>query len=70
MRRSLLALFVCATTPALGADFYVDPVSGNDTTGNGSAASPWRTLQSVVDDRVQTRDWTRCPGTPLARSSP
>jgi hypothetical protein len=35
---------------------YVDPVAGSDT-GNGSASHPWKTLQDVVDHRVETRTW-------------
>jgi hypothetical protein len=64
MRRLVLAFALSAVVPAFGADFYVDPVSGNDVTGNGSSASPWRTLQTVVDDKVQTRDWNALPWNP------
>ena len=28
--------------------FYVDPVNGNDTTGNGSVGAPWRTITRAV----------------------
>jgi hypothetical protein len=64
MRRLVLAFALSAVAPAFGADFYVDPVSGNDTTGNGSSGSPWRTLQTVVDNKVQTRDWNMLPWNP------
>jgi hypothetical protein len=35
--------------PAFGENFYVDPVGGSSS-GNGSAAAPWKTLEQVVDD--------------------
>lgn len=46
--------------PALGADFHVDPVGGSDS-GDGSAARPWRSLQSVVERQVETRNWESLP---------
>jgi hypothetical protein len=35
---------------------YVDPVSGNDTTGDGSIGTPWATVQKALD--TITRDST------------
>ena len=32
--------------------FYVDVVNGNDTTGNGSEAKPWKTLTTVLRTKV------------------
>jgi hypothetical protein len=32
-----------------GTTYYVDPVGGSDTGGNGSTSSPWRTLQQAVN---------------------
>jgi hypothetical protein len=40
--------------PAHAATFYVDPVNGLDT-ASGSSASPFKTLQTVVDSLVQTQ---------------
>lgn len=37
-----------------GETFYVDPVNGNDTTGNGSRATPWATIQKAHNDGVVT----------------
>jgi parallel beta helix pectate lyase-like protein len=63
MRGFLVALLLGAT-PALAADFYVDPVSGSDA-GDGSAANPWRTLQAVVQaNRIETRNWESLPYQP------
>ena len=61
MRRLFLGFLLSAALPASAADFYVDPVNGNDTTGNGSSGNPWRTLQTVIDNRVETRDWNSLP---------
>jgi hypothetical protein len=70
MRRCLLVLLLCSIPPTFAADFYVDPVNGSDTTGTGSSANPWRTLQSVIDDRIETRDWASLPYTPGATLVP
>ncbi len=35
---------------------YVDPVNGSDQ-GDGSSGSPWKTLQDVIDHKVETRTW-------------
>jgi len=60
--RSCLVLLLAAL-PAGAAEFYVDPVNGSDA-GNGSAGSPWRTLQAVIDaDLVQSRNWSSLPYT-------
>ncbi len=51
MTRVLLSLSLVSTvvisSSALGADYYVDPQNGAPS-GNGSAASPWETLEEVV----------------------
>jgi hypothetical protein len=63
MHRVLL-LWLIAASPAYANVFYVDPVNGSDA-GDGSAAHPWRSLQSVFDDGlVETRDWPDYPYEP------
>lgn len=37
-------------------NYYVDPLSGNDTTGDGSISTPWATVQHALD--TITRDAT------------
>lgn len=60
----VLGLGFAAALPAAAADFYVDPVNGSPG-GNGSAGSPWRTLEEVVAaDLIQTRDWESLPYQP------
>src|SRR5262249_5598969 len=55
------ALLLCAAFGARANDFYVDPIAGSDA-GDGSAASPWRSLQSVFDDGlIETQDWPNYP---------
>ena len=52
--KGLLALLTLSlTTPlsALAATYYVS-VSGNDSTGDGSLANPWRTIQKGSDNLV------------------
>ena len=69
MRLPLLGLCLLVTPPAGAADFYVDPVSGNDS-GPGSAASPWRTLQTVLDTKIETQNWSSLPYQPGATLVP
>ncbi len=41
----LMGLAFCVLALTAGADdYYIDPVSGSDTTGDGSEGSPWKTL--------------------------
>ena len=44
-----ILLFGAAAFAAHANDFYVDPVDASDA-GDGSAANPWRSLQTVFDD--------------------
>lgn len=39
---------------------YVDPVNGTEA-GDGSAAHPWRSLQTVIENHVETRNWNALP---------
>lgn len=59
------AIVVCALAaatalPAGGAEFYVDPENGSDQ-GDGSSTQPWKSLQTVIDGRVETRGWKSLP---------
>lgn len=57
-----LAFLLRAPLPA--ADFYVDPVLGSDG-GDGSLASPWRTIERVIaSGKIETRDWATHPYVP------
>ena len=40
-------LLVCSIAPAFGGTYYV-ATNGNDSTGNGSASAPWKTLATAV----------------------
>jgi parallel beta-helix repeat protein len=47
--------------PTDGGTFYLDPVNGNND-NNGSAANPWGSLQSLVEDgMIETRAYTNLP---------
>lgn len=41
---------------AILTNYYVDPAGGNDTTGNGSIGTPWKTVQKALN--TITRDST------------
>ena len=46
---------------ALAAEFWIDPVHGR-TDADGSASSPWRSLQEVLDrGLVESRGWDSLP---------
>lgn len=61
MLSALLALLCFAIAPAAANTFHIDPVSGSDS-GDGSAGSPWRSLQQVLDSgRVESRNWPSYP---------
>lgn len=62
MRRALLGFLLFAGASAQAASFYVDPVAGSNTTGDGSAANPWRSLAHVFNaGLIQTRNWPNYP---------
>ena len=73
MKILLVILLVCAALPTAATSFYVDPANGSDG-GDGSAAHPWRSLQTVLDTGlVESRDWPSypyVPGTPLVPINP
>lgn len=63
VRLGLAGLLVWAV-PGLAATFYIDPVNGSDS-GDGTAAAPWRSLQTVLDaGLVESRDWPSLPYQP------
>jgi hypothetical protein len=45
---TLLCILVCCTSSLPATTYYVSP-SGNDSTGNGTVGSPWRTIQFALD---------------------
>jgi hypothetical protein len=44
-----LCIWILATLPCAGADYYTDAINGSDVTGNGSAGNPWQTIQHAVN---------------------
>ncbi len=64
----LLAVLLSLAAPPAGAtEFWVDPVKGSDD-ADGSAATPWRSLQATIEQKVETRRWQSHPwaeGMPL-----
>ena len=51
-----------------GRSFYVDPLLGDDQSGDGSPTRPWASIQSVVDSQVDCTDQhgtPRNPGAPV-----
>lgn len=55
MKPSLvLVLWALMASLVFAADYYIDAIDGNDTTGDGSEASPWRTL-TYANSQTQNR---------------
>jgi len=54
------AAVLTVLAPGAPAEHWVDPVAGSDQ-GDGSSARPWRSLQAVLDDLVETRAWESLP---------
>ena len=53
----LIGLALCAVAlNAAADDYYIDPVNGSDSTGDGSQESPWKTL-------TYANEQTKCQGT-------
>ncbi len=62
-RVSLMTLIFVGLTAqdVFAAEFYVDPVSGS-AAGDGSATSPWRTIEEVVEaGLVESQEWEALP---------
>ncbi|MGE0640581.1 MAG: choice-of-anchor Q domain-containing protein [Thermoanaerobaculia bacterium] len=64
LRRALFLLAMVLPAGAGATDFWVDPVLGSPA-GDGSAGSPWQTIQQVIEDgRIETRHWESLPYVP------
>ncbi|MCD4819331.1 MAG: right-handed parallel beta-helix repeat-containing protein [Candidatus Cloacimonetes bacterium] len=48
-KKIIFCLIVLSFVVLYAADYYVDP-TGSNTTGDGSAGNPWRTIQYAVDN--------------------
>jgi hypothetical protein len=60
----------CAVPSSSGGNsFYVDPVNGNDTLGDGSQGNPWKTLSTVLSTDVNTMQYTT-PYYPIPSGGP
>jgi hypothetical protein len=50
-RLATLLLLLSGFTALPGATYYISP-TGNDTTGNGSSGSPWKTYNKAATNLV------------------
>ena len=54
-------LFLTLPNLVIAADFYIDPINGADD-NNGSAATPWKSLQYLFDNNmIETTNWESLP---------
>jgi len=49
-----------------GTEFFVDPIGGNDLSGDGSAGNPWASIQFVVNSKIDCTDQYGTPHNPGA----
>lgn len=49
-----------------GSEFFVDPLLGDDLSGDGSPGNPWASIQTVVDTKVDCTDRYGTPHNPGA----
>jgi len=47
----LLFSLILISNACFASIFYVDPINGNSS-GDGSLASPWQTLEQVINDNL------------------
>jgi len=45
---AFILLLSLSAAPIFAADYYINPVDGNDTTGNGSLGSPWKSFANII----------------------
>jgi hypothetical protein len=50
MKRLLLLLILLVASPCWAANWYVDADNGNDTTGDGTAAAPEKSISAAITD--------------------
>ncbi|MHC4739881.1 MAG: hypothetical protein ACYS9Y_13325 [Planctomycetota bacterium] len=44
----IIVLLGLVAVPAIATDYYIDPVDGNDTTGDGSLGNPWESFKNIT----------------------
>jgi hypothetical protein len=49
----------CAIPGGSGTSFYVDAVNGSDSSGDGSQGKPWKSLQTVLNTKIATQQYTK-----------
>ncbi|MCK5776444.1 MAG: T9SS type A sorting domain-containing protein [Bacteroidales bacterium] len=54
MRKIILSIISILALSSIGvaSTFYIDPVNGDNATGNGSLETPWRTLAYVINSNL------------------
>ena len=45
---AFVLLLGLATGPAIATDYYIDPVNGDDDTGDGSLGNPWESFKNII----------------------
>ncbi|MFH1959366.1 MAG: Ig-like domain-containing protein [Patescibacteria group bacterium] len=48
----VVAIFFFSVSSVYATDYYVAGDTGNDTTGNGSSGTPWKTIQKAADTMI------------------
>ena len=45
---AFVLLLGLAAAPALATDYHIDPINGDDSTGDGSLANPWKSFKNII----------------------
>lgn len=63
----VLLLAICFVKISFAETFYIDPLNGDNITGNGSLSAPWQTLEYVINTNlIETHSYM----TPYDASNP
>jgi len=52
LKKLLTALLLILSLQSNATIFHIDPVHGNDTTGDGSENNPWKTVEYVINNNL------------------
>ena len=60
-RSFVIFLFSCFSLPLFASTYYIDSVTGDDSSGNGTSISPWKTISkglslAVSNDTLILKD--------------
>ena len=54
MKKIILIFWICVQSSIVlfANSFYIDPINGNNNTGDGTLLNPWQTLEYVINNNL------------------